>query len=216
MRFFLLVLSFFILTVSPSSGETVKGFIRHYVKVHFPDKAVVFVSAPDRELPSDSVEVSLLSEDRYYLRFRIFVRDGKREEVIHANVRVASLKPVVVASRDILPKTLIRKDDLAVKKVPEIRASMGFDSVKDVVGKRAKRLIKAGSVIKPADLTPDFKVFKNAPVKVIYTSGNIKIEMIGQALQNGALGDIIEVKNISTGKKLLCRVIGSGVVEFVP
>ncbi len=216
MRFFLFAFLFLLLTVLPASSETVKDFIKHYIDVHFPGKAVIFVSAPDKNIDSDSVRVTLTSEDKYYLRFRLFVKDGAKEEIIPVNVRVANLKPVVVAAHDILPKTLIKKSDLKVKKVLEDRASLGFNSAEDVIGKRAKRLIRAGSIIKPSDVIPDFKVFKNAPVRVVYVSNNIRIEMVGQALQNGALGDIIEVKNISTGKKLLCRVIGSGVVEFVP
>ncbi len=216
MRSFLLALSVLFLTVLPANGETVKDFIRHYVRKHFPGKAIVFISAPDKDINPEKTEVALTSEDRYYLRFRLYVKSNGGEDIIPVNVRVANLKPVVVAAHDILPKSLIKTDDLKVKKVTESRASLGFNSIDDVVGKRAKRLIRAGSIIKPSDVMPDYRVFKNAPVKVIYVSGNIRIEMVGQALQNGALGDIIEVKNISTGKKLLCKVIGNGVVEFVP
>ncbi|WP_456398038.1 flagellar basal body P-ring formation chaperone FlgA [Desulfurobacterium sp.] len=216
MRSFLFFLFVLFLTVLPANGETVKDFIIKYIKDHFPDKAIVFVSAPDRDINPKKIEVTLTSEDRYYLRFRLYVKNNGSEDIIPVNVRVANLRPVVVAAHDILSKSLIRAGDLKVKKVAESRASLGFNSISDVVGKRAKRFIRAGSIIKPSDIMPDYVVFKNAPVKVIYVSGNIRIEMLAQALQNGALGDIIKVKNISTGKKLLCKVIGNGVVEFVP
>jgi len=197
-------------------AEPLKDFIRSYVETAFPDYKVLRVSAPNFNVDNtSSLKISLESSDRYYLRFKVTgIFNGERE-TLPVSVRVARLKTVVVAARDILPGELITGKMLNTAKIPEFKAGNSFSAVDEVVGKRAKRLIKAGKIIKFIDVVPDYKVFKNTPVKVIYESGVIRIEMTGVALQNGAVGDIIEVKNISTGKKILCKVVGNGVVKFI-
>ncbi|SNR88606.1 flagellar basal body P-ring formation chaperone FlgA [Desulfurobacterium atlanticum] len=216
MRIFFKTLFFTVLFVSVACGKTLKDFMKTYVEKQYPEYKVLRVSAPNLQVDEKSkFKVSLESSDRYYLRFKVFGYFNGKEEVVPVSVRVVKLKNVVVAAKDILPGELITKDLLKLKRVSEFKAGNAFSSINEVSGKRAKRLIKSERIIKFTDVEPDYKVFKNTPVKVVYESGAIRIEMMGLALQNGALGDIIEVKNISTGKKILCKVVGNGVVKFM-
>lgn len=59
-------------------------------------------------------------------------------------------------------------------------------------------------------------VEKNRKVSVLYIDRNIKIKMLGIALQSGKVGDYIEVKNISTGKVLKGKVVSSDEVIIEP
>ncbi|MEZ0323931.1 MAG: flagellar basal body P-ring formation chaperone FlgA [Hydrogenothermaceae bacterium] len=53
---------------------------------------------------------------------------------------------------------------------------------------------------------------KNKKVDIIYIIKNLKIKIMGVALQSGKIGDVIEVKNISTGKILKGKVISENEV----
>ena len=74
------------------------------------------------------------------------------------------------------------------------------------------RVVK--SFVVSVKVNPHYLVKRGNPVKVVYVKGPIKIEIIGIALENGREGDIIKVKNPSTGKILPCRVVGENVVLF--
>ncbi|MEJ5173675.1 MAG: flagellar basal body P-ring formation chaperone FlgA [Hydrogenothermaceae bacterium] len=55
-------------------------------------------------------------------------------------------------------------------------------------------------------------VEKNRKVDIVYISKNLRIKIMGVAVQSGKVGDIIEVKNMSTGKILRGRVISENEV----
>lgn len=57
---------------------------------------------------------------------------------------------------------------------------------------------------------------KNKKVSILYIEKNFRISLLGVALQSGKIGDIIEVKNISTGKVLKGRVISETEVLVEP
>ncbi|WP_028950648.1 flagella basal body P-ring formation protein FlgA [Sulfurihydrogenibium subterraneum] len=48
---------------------------------------------------------------------------------------------------------------------------------------------------------------KNQKVNILYMKGAIKVQLLGIALDNGKEGDYIKVKNISTGKEIVGKVI---------
>ena len=52
-------------------------------------------------------------------------------------------------------------------------------------------------------------VQKNQKISIVYLNKNIKIKLLGVALENGKEGDYIKVKNISTGKELIGKIISS-------
>jgi hypothetical protein len=58
---------------------------------------------------------------------------------------------------------------------------------------------------KDGSLTP--VIHKNQKVNILYINGSIKIQLLGTALESGRVGSYIKVKNISTGKELIGKVI---------
>ena len=48
---------------------------------------------------------------------------------------------------------------------------------------------------------------KNQKVNILYIKGAIKVQLLGIALDSGKEGDYIKVKNISTGKEIVGKVI---------
>lgn len=198
--------------------EEVSNQIKTLLEKDYPDYIFISASVPNVTLPYSRFKtvVSIQSLGDHYGRAlcRVVV-NGSVVRRIWIPFRIEKKVSVVVARR-VIPKGKVISDaDVVVKGVPKSKARGGVASLSEVVGKVAKRDFREGEVIKSRDLVPNFVVFRGRPVKVIYNSGAIHIELLGIPLENGALGDIIRVKNISTGKQLICKVIGKNTVVFL-
>jgi len=88
-------------------------------------------------------------------------------------------------------------------------------SREDVVGKRALRTIQAGQIILDGMFENPPPVKKGDRVIISAENSQLKITATGEALQDGHVGDRVEVLNIQSGKKILATVSGSGVVEVI-
>ena len=69
-----------------------------------------------------------------------------------------------------------------------------------VVGKGIKKSLQKGSILKAIHLNPDWLVYKNQRIIIENNIGEIYVAMEGLALSNGAKGDRILAKNISSNK----------------
>ena len=75
-----------------------------------------------------------------------------------------------------------------------------FEDLKLVLGKRLKKSLQKGSILKAIHLNPDWLVHKNQRIIIENNIGEIYVAMEGIALSNGAKGDRILAKNISSNK----------------
>jgi len=199
-------------------GEFFKEKVKEFFKKNYPELVVISVPSLSLRLPFKDydLKVSLVSLGRNYARvvYKI-VHDGQVYRKFWLNVRIDRKVKVVVAKTPIPRGTLIKGSMVELSQVPSLKARGALSNLKEVVGKVLKRDILPGEVIRERDLAPNFLVKKGQPVRVIYVNGPIHIELLGVSLENGAAGNIIKVKNLSTGKVLRCKVLENGSVLFV-
>ncbi len=170
------------------------------------------ITLPDGKI-AKKIQKRNKSSNNIYLNYELYV-DGERYLSLPINVRVEFFTLAPFAKRDIPKGKIIDFNDIYFKKYPK-RSSRDCLTKEDIIGKIAKRVIRRDSVIKRYYLLPNFKVFKNRNVKILYSKGALNIELLGLALENGALGDIIRVKNISTNKVIKCKVVGPFTVKYI-
>lgn len=84
-----------------------------------------------------------------------------------------------------------------------------------VVGKASRRSLRSGSLIERSALVEAVLIRRGASINIIARSEGIVATMPGTALASGRRGEVIEVRNSSSGKRLRCRVIGADEVEAV-
>ncbi|RKQ63238.1 flagella basal body P-ring formation protein FlgA [Thermovibrio guaymasensis] len=199
-------------------GERIKRLIEEFLKRNYPQLVLISVPTPSFKLPVKEFkdEVSLKSLGRNYARFVYKVySNGELVKKVWLTAKVDRKVKVVTAKTPIPKGSLIRPDMVEFREIPSRQARGALSDLKNVVGKVANRDFLPGEVFKSRDLKPNFIVRKGKPVKVVYIRGPIHIELLGIALENGAVGNIIRVKNISTGKILRCRVEKDGSVTFL-
>ena len=94
----------------------------------------------------------------------------------------------------------IEGSDLILAEKQKLLSRGTFDDLKLVVGKKLKKSLKKGAILKASHLSPDWLVHKNQRITIENNVGGIYVAMEAVALSNGAKGDRILAKNISSKK----------------
>jgi flagella basal body P-ring formation protein FlgA len=82
----------------------------------------------------------------------------------------------------------------------------------DIVGMAAMRTLLPGQSIAMSSVAPPRVLRAGAPVKMVYVDGGLTITAIGSALQDGAVGQAVKVRNDDSGVTVSGRVRGDGSV----
>ena len=90
-----------------------------------------------------------------------------------------------------------------------------YTDPKQVIGMTLRRSIRAGADFKPSYLRPADLVQRGDEVIIIAKSSSISIQMKGEALDSGAYGEQIKVKNKSSERIIVAQVIDSGTVSIL-
>jgi flagella basal body P-ring formation protein FlgA len=82
----------------------------------------------------------------------------------------------------------------------------------DVIGKKLKKDLPAGTVLTSQTLDAPVLLERGEIVTIMAESKRLLVQTKGQALEKGRLGDIIRVKNITSGKQLMGRITADNIV----
>jgi flagella basal body P-ring formation protein FlgA len=85
-----------------------------------------------------------------------------------------------------------------------------------VIGMQLKRQIQAGVPIPVSELMQPTQITRGDPVRLQLEVGALSLTGQGVALESGAIGERIRVRNVSTQAVLEAEVVGPGVVRVVP
>lgn len=104
--------------------------------------------------------------------------------------------------------------DIKYKKI-SMSANGGKDilSKEDIVGKVLNRTVPAGIAITATDLKSKPIINKEQLVKIIFSKGNLTIEAMGTAIDSGAKGDLIKVRNNDNSRIIKGWIIDENTVS---
>ena len=120
---------------------------------------------------------------------------------------LAPLKIVVVA-KNISKGQILSYDDLILIDRPEVKFHGAFEEIKEVIGRRAKVSLASGTVIKARHLDTVYLVNREDTVLIIAKNTKLSITTSATALEDGQLGDMINVENINSKKVLKAIITG--------
>ncbi len=136
------------------------------------------------------------------------LQNGDVKKTFHISMKLKVYDYLFVANRKIAKGDKIRVSDIISKKLDITKiAKVTFISENEIIGKMALSNINKGSIIKYRLIGKPVVIRKNQMVFMEVHKGPLRISMQGKALSKGCEGDVIQVKNISSG-----RII-SGVVK---
>ena len=161
--------------------------------------------APRMENDWSTVEVNCVSENwstvlRNNQPFQI---QGQFEEPIDP------LKSkTVVVKKNITKGEVVTEDHLAYSFQISDDLPGGFTTMSGIIGRKAKFNLARGAVIKTRQLEIVYPVEKGKAVLVVADNSRLSITVNAIALEAGQLGDMIKVKNSTSGRILNAIVTG--------
>ncbi len=119
----------------------------------------------------------------------------------------------LVATRLIRAHTMLTAEDLTVSDLVFPGAVTDFDQIR---GMETRVAVYAGKPVLAANLAPGAVVERNQIVSLRYANSGLAITTEGRALMRGAVGDFIEVMNLSSRTKVSGQIGPDGVVRVGP
>lgn len=140
-------------------------------------------------------------------------RNGNLVERAQVKIRIRKFADVLVTTDRIKRHDEIEEAKCEIKRmdVTSLR-EQPIASFQQVEGYRSKRNLQKGTVITSGQIEPVPDIEVGREVSIVYDSGLCRITVPGRSMESGSKGDIIKIKNKSSGRIIVARVIdGSSV-----
>ncbi len=145
-----------------------------------------------------------------------FIRSASRSGKLVSSESTADSEKLQVAvlKKNISKGQVVSKEYLRFEVRPERQIHGAYKAISEVLGRKAKSNIAAGTILKARHLDNVYSVDENDSVLVIASNKAITITTSAIALENGQVGDMIPVKNLKSGK--IFKVIITGKKKVAP
>ncbi len=149
-------------------------------------------------------------------RFRVFARspDGPTESTIQ--IQLTALPRVVVPRTTLARGHRIGESDLTIQ--PISAEKLDTNQVTDpnqIVGLEVRATLRTGKPISIGDVGSPILVHRGDLVEVRVMSGGVTVTTNAKTLGDGAESDLVEIETMRPKKRLVARVVRTGLVEIV-
>jgi len=146
---------------------------------------------------------------------RVYIND-KLYQTISLPLKIKVFEEVLVTQKRLLAGHILTQEDLRKEK-RQISNSLEdvATNLKEALGKRVIRAIPAHTPLLKKILRPPLLVRQGDLVRLIGKGLGIEVITQGRALEEGGKGEIIEVVNVNSLKKLKAKIVDAGVVEIM-
>lgn len=181
----------------------------------------VLADSPDPRLQlprcEEPLKATLPSATRLSGRLTVEVScAGQQPWRLYLPVRIESSRPVVVAARSLTRDTILAPGDVRVATLgPGVSGYGTLTDPAQVIGQRLRRSLEAGAPVSAALLDAPLIVRRGQQVTLEALAGNFAVRVAGVARSDGALGQLIEVENGSSGKTVQAVVRSERTVEVL-
>lgn len=132
---------------------------------------------------------------------------------LYVQAAVRMMDQVVVAARPLPRGTVLQAGDLEVAERDVSRLTTGYVSdIKNILGKSLKRRVRAGMALAPRLVAAPVVIHRGDRVSIKAAASSLEVRVEGVALEDGAKGASIRVRNLSSKREIGARVVGPGVV----
>ncbi len=142
--------------------------------------------------------------------------DGKqrRAKNVYISFKVLNQRKLFAIKQNAKKGDVIRSGDILVKNTYMTGGGTVYPAkVEDIIGKTLKKEIAAGTVITNQMLEDSFAIQKGETVNIMAENKKLTVQAKGKTLEKGRIGDLIRVKNLTSDKEVVGRVIGSSTVK---
>lgn len=175
-----------------------------------PEGAELSLSAPDAEIrvaEDGAIVIETVSYNRASGRFLIRARGAAGEPLIAVSGAAAAAVTLPVPARDIPRGVVVTEDDIDFVDVIDGSASRFIDDADAIVGKEARRPLAQGAPLRVSDLKRPVLIKRGATATIILEAPGLRLTQAAAALENGAEGDLIAFRNVTSGAEIKASVV---------
>lgn len=186
------------------------------------DLSIVFIGR-GQDVIAPVGNVTLVSSLPYGIRYNtpatVTISVNANEQavskvVLKFNVKLYS--QVAVAARHVDVHEIFTEDSLRYERMDTGRISAGFvTDTSKIIGRMARRAITPGMVILDSMVNKPMLVKRGNVVVLVALLGNLEVTASGQAMQDGYEGQLIRIKNASSNKIVLGKVVDKNRVQVL-
>lgn len=165
---------------------------------------------------SAPVEIEAL-DTRQFARMRFLARcpatsgaPGWRHDVV-VRARVSAV--VAVAAAPIRPNETIGNEHVTLERRDVTLVGDAIGAPELALGQTSRRSLRAGEILRSSQLAAPLVVKRGDQVQMVARIEGIEVSMAGEALDPGANGAVVRVRNATSGQVVRMRVSGAGTVE---
>lgn len=158
-------------------------------------------------IPSDP---SILKSSRFTLLFRVNGR-VKKNIVVRGEIEVVA--PVVVAAADLRRGDLIGANDVKLARMNLADLRNPALDPREVIGMQLKRSVRQGKPINIRTIEAPPIIHRGDLVTITVRKGSLTVTAKGIAGHDAKKGSTIKVRNSSSNKEVLCKVVAPGRVQ---
>ena len=121
---------------------------------------------------------------------------------------------VVVPNRDIARGEIISEGDLVYGTIPATNVFSGVVTSMDALrGMEARRMLRAGEIVRGDDVRHPVVVAKGSIVTMTFEAPGVTLTATGKAMSEGGVGDTVTIQNPASFRQISCIVTGPGAVR---
>lgn len=222
-RLFLLTTVLFI-PISTSAANTAEKLEKqalsylniHYNKVKQDARTEININPVSRNLKLKNCNESIQFQPPKGNGSRVTLRAKCPNPVwqIFITAQINQFAHAVISKHSLPKKITLSAKDLTVTEIEITNLRSGFyTSTADIIGWNTKRNIPQGSVITANMLKAPIAIKKGYSVVIEANRNGISIKATGTALEDGEIGDQIQIKNDRSGKVIKAQIIRPGLVR---
>jgi flagella basal body P-ring formation protein FlgA len=129
------------------------------------------------------------------------------------SVRLAWTQPALALTRSVRRGTVLSESDLAVRQVKIVRPGEYASRISEAAGRSVRKNLSQGELLTFNMLEDKPIMEKGKRVTILARSAALIVRSRGEALESGALGATIDVRNLSSKAVVKAVVVGEDTVE---
>jgi flagella basal body P-ring formation protein FlgA len=179
------------------------------MKIEFPDLSAISFDQVDwvsKNLPgSRTLQVRISNP-----------KDPDDKSLLQATVSFNVERLLPVLKQTVVAGSVIESSQIVMAWIPMRRGFQDFATDPNLIsGKKARQSIASGEVIPVRYLDSPLAVIRNQQVTMIVRRGDLEIASRATTVDQGSVGQTVEVVNAATKKRMRARVIDDKTVEAV-
>jgi len=143
--------------------------------------------------------------------------DGQEIESGQIRLKIKKYADVLVLTDKVGRSDLFEPDDLMHRRMEVTNLQeKTIMSMEELQGCRARRNLRVGDILTSGDVEQIPDVEPGSDVQIVYSDGLCRITAPGKVMQTGIAGEYVKVKNTSSNKIIVARVVDHSAVAVEP